>query len=90
MRLWRHQEIMHKDRITPYAAVTSIEAEKVAEARPYMDQLGIIFNRPQKMFYMKREDDTLIKRVMVLTPSGWQVVPTDPAEYPEFVENYLQ
>lgn len=83
---------MHKEKAIAHGISTSIEDDKIHEGATYGKQLGIIFNRPQKLFYLRdKQGDTvtLIKRVMVLTPSGWQLVPEDPADYAEFIENYL-
>lgn len=82
---------MHKERVIATGASSSIETEKIAESNAYTNMLGLIFNRPQKVFHLRRsrEDDTLIKRVLVLVPAGWKLVPEDVADYPAFVEKYL-
>ena len=81
---------MHKERIIPIAANTSIEPERVAESVAYIELLTTIFDRPQRVFYLTNEEGTLVKRVRVLTPVGWRVVPLNVEEYPQFVENYLE
>lgn len=81
---------MHRqERVIPYNNATSIEAERIAESKPFEYQSAIIFGRPQRIFYLRTDEGTFVKRVLIFASDAWRLVPEDPADYPEFIENYL-